>query len=198
MCRSADQAPEWANAFEFAPKHFSQVPKPACVRPLGPLGQRLCRRAVSYISSSSSCFPATLSLCTSGRRTSEARRRASIVNCSVRSKARRQFNMAARVASAQHPLLSHLPAPVREHVAPVAPERVSAAPTLTKEPPPYGTPERRAYLPRRNDDFGGGGAFPEASLRYSSAHPHDCPPAADNQFPINSPVDCSASAQATR
>jgi len=70
-------------------------------------------------------------------------------------------SMAARVASAQHPLLSHLPAPTREHVAPVAPERPSAAPTLTKEPPPYGTPERRVYLPRRNDDFGGGGAFPE-------------------------------------
>lgn len=61
-------------------------------------------------------------------------------------------------------LLGSLPAPKREHVAP--PPKQSAAlssvqPRVVTEPPPYGSRERRAYIPRRPSDFGDGGAFPE-------------------------------------
>ena len=56
-------------------------------------------------------------------------------------------------------LLTSLPQPMREYAAP-APRAVSAAlpASITKEPPPYGTAERRHYAPRKQEDFGDGGA----------------------------------------
>lgn len=58
-------------------------------------------------------------------------------------------------------LLSSLPAPTREHARPEQPEqpasRVLNVGTAAKEPPPYGSAERRQYRPRRQEDFGDGG-----------------------------------------
>lgn len=56
-------------------------------------------------------------------------------------------------------LLSRLPQPTREYAAP-PPKAASAAlpASITKEPPPYGTAERRQYAPRKQEDFGDGGA----------------------------------------
>lgn len=63
-------------------------------------------------------------------------------------------------------LLSSLPAPKREFAAPepAAPSQPapsSGGPRITTEAPPYGSAERRHYIPRRPSDFGDGGAFPE-------------------------------------
>ncbi|KAK9811770.1 hypothetical protein WJX72_009762 [[Myrmecia] bisecta] len=61
-------------------------------------------------------------------------------------------------------ILSQLPAPTRDYTRPVAQEPVSTAitaPRLSREPPPYGSAERVKYVPRKQEDFGGGGAFPE-------------------------------------
>ncbi|DBA77030.1 hypothetical protein WJX77_001964 [Trebouxia sp. C0004] len=63
-------------------------------------------------------------------------------------------------------MLASLPAPTREYAAPQAP--VSASTALVsqtrKEPPPYGSQERARYVPRRQEDFGDGGAFPEVQV----------------------------------
>lgn len=62
-------------------------------------------------------------------------------------------------------ILSQLPAPTREHtrVTPEKPQSTSRAlanvGTTIKEPPPYGTADRREYRPRRQEDFGDGGEF---------------------------------------
>ena len=64
----------------------------------------------------------------------------------------------ATMASA---LLSSLPAPSKQYTGPVAPA-APAAPVgeaARKEVPPY--LKRAGFVPRRPDDFGGGGAFPE-------------------------------------
>lgn len=61
-------------------------------------------------------------------------------------------------------LLGSLPAPKREHIAPPPKQSVALSavqPRVVTEPPPYGSRERRAYIPRRPSDFGDGGAFPE-------------------------------------
>lgn len=64
-------------------------------------------------------------------------------------------------------LLRSLPAPTNEH--PVAQVQQTPIPTpsigkVVAEAPPYGSRERRAYIPRRPSDFGDGGAFPEVHL----------------------------------
>ena len=63
-------------------------------------------------------------------------------------------------------ILSQLPTPTREHTR-VTPEKpapssraLSNVGTAVKEPPPYGTAERREYKPRRQEDFGDGGQDP--------------------------------------
>mmetsp|Transcript_14857 Transcript_14857/g.44890 ORF Transcript_14857/g.44890 Transcript_14857/m.44890 type:complete len:605 (+) Transcript_14857:242-2056(+) len=64
-------------------------------------------------------------------------------------------------------LLGSLPAPKREHIAPPPKQSVALSavqPRVVTEPPPYGSRERRAYIPRRPSDFGDGGAFPEVHL----------------------------------
>jgi hypothetical protein len=67
-------------------------------------------------------------------------------------------------------LLETLPAPLRApsqqgptgglHPASTA----FVAPKATKEPPPYGSAERLRYVPRRPEDYGDGGAFPEVHV----------------------------------
>ena len=63
-------------------------------------------------------------------------------------------------------MLANLPAPTREFAPPQAP--VSASTALVsqtrKEPPPYGSQERARYVPRRQEDFGDGGAFAEVQV----------------------------------
>lgn len=61
-------------------------------------------------------------------------------------------------------ILSQLPAPTKEHAAKPTPirsgkvdTRVMNVGTATKEPPPYGSAERSAYRPRKQEDFGDGG-----------------------------------------
>lgn len=58
-------------------------------------------------------------------------------------------------------LLSALPAPSKQHAAPiaVAPASSMAVMSLSKEAPPY--LRRQGFVPRKPDDFGDGGAFPE-------------------------------------
>ncbi|KAG2430720.1 hypothetical protein HYH02_013562 [Chlamydomonas schloesseri] len=58
-------------------------------------------------------------------------------------------------------LLGALPAPQQKHAAPIAPVPASAAIVAAsfKEPPPY--LRRKGWVPRRAEDFGDGGAFPE-------------------------------------
>ncbi len=59
-------------------------------------------------------------------------------------------------------LLAHLPGPKHQQPAdaePEAPEPVSSAITSAFEPPPY--LRRRNFVPRKAQDFAGGGAFPE-------------------------------------
>ncbi|KAJ9506579.1 hypothetical protein QJQ45_018629 [Haematococcus lacustris] len=61
-------------------------------------------------------------------------------------------------------LLAALPAPSKHHVLPTAPA-APPAPAQTMqafEPPPY--LKRRNFVPRRPEDFGGGGAFPEIAV----------------------------------
>ena len=59
-------------------------------------------------------------------------------------------------------LLATLPAPRQQSypgpVAPAAPKSTSTA-IVTKEPPRY--PKRQGWVPRRPEDFGDGGAYPE-------------------------------------
>lgn len=60
-------------------------------------------------------------------------------------------------------ILSQLPAPTKEHTRPppeakpVSSSRALNVGTAHKEPPPYGSVERREYRPRRQEDFGDGG-----------------------------------------
>lgn len=63
-------------------------------------------------------------------------------------------------------MLASLPAPTREYAAPQAPVSASTAliSQTRKEPPPYGSQERARYVPRRQEDFGDGGAFPEVQV----------------------------------
>lgn len=57
-------------------------------------------------------------------------------------------------------VLGHLPAPTREHApAPRENTATQQAGRLTKEAPPYG--KRQGFVPRRLEDYGDGGAFPE-------------------------------------
>lgn len=57
-------------------------------------------------------------------------------------------------------LLSSLPAPSKQHAAPVQPVAQSnAIAPVFKEVPPY--LRRQNFVPRRTEDFGDGGAFPE-------------------------------------
>ena len=63
-------------------------------------------------------------------------------------------------------LLSQLPKPVKEYEAPSSPTSTdSSLTTLTgrtaKQPPPYGSLDRKRYVPRKAEDFGDGGVqFP--------------------------------------
>ncbi|KAK9813503.1 hypothetical protein WJX73_002946 [Symbiochloris irregularis] len=70
-------------------------------------------------------------------------------------------------------LLAHLPAPTREYTA--AEHNVKDLPAANKSlqltsaaqkaaVPPYGSYERALYRPRRQDDYGDGGAFPEIPM----------------------------------
>ena len=63
-------------------------------------------------------------------------------------------------------MLAHLPAPTREYVPPAEalPTSTALASRISKEPPPYGSVERQRYIPRRPEDFGDGGAFPEIQV----------------------------------
>lgn len=63
-------------------------------------------------------------------------------------------------------MLASLPAPTREYAPPQAPVSASTAivSQTRKEPPPYGSQERARYVPRRQEDFGDGGAFPEVQV----------------------------------
>ena len=63
-------------------------------------------------------------------------------------------------------MLASLPAPTREYAPPQAPVSTSTAivSQTRKEPPPYGSQERARYVPRRQEDFGDGGAFPEVQV----------------------------------
>ena len=68
-------------------------------------------------------------------------------------------------------ILSQLPVPTREHTRPppepkqgVTASKSLAIGTIHKEPPPYGTAERREYRPRRQEDFGDGGAFQDLGV----------------------------------
>ena len=58
-------------------------------------------------------------------------------------------------------ILSHLPAPRHEHARPVPVDppvsRALNVGKAVKEPPPYGSAERKGYVPRKQDDFGDGG-----------------------------------------
>ncbi|GLI60411.1 hypothetical protein VaNZ11_002562 [Volvox africanus] len=58
-------------------------------------------------------------------------------------------------------LLANLPAPTKQHAAPIQAVPASAAIVAMtyKEPPPY--LRRQGWVPRRTEDFGDGGAFPE-------------------------------------
>ncbi|GLC33946.1 hypothetical protein PLESTB_000821300 [Pleodorina starrii] len=58
-------------------------------------------------------------------------------------------------------LLANLPAPTKQHATPIQAVPASSAlvATVHKEPPPY--LRRQGWVPRRADDFGDGGAFPE-------------------------------------
>ncbi|GAB4821948.1 hypothetical protein N2152v2_008994 [Parachlorella kessleri] len=60
-------------------------------------------------------------------------------------------------------LLSALPAPTRDFARPEPVSSTALAttggPRVAREPPPYG--QRHGFVPRRLDDFGDGGAFPE-------------------------------------
>jgi SNW domain-containing protein 1 len=60
-------------------------------------------------------------------------------------------------------LLASLPAPTKAHAAPVAAFQSSQSTAIViaggKEPPPY--PRRKGFVPRRQEDFGDGGAYPE-------------------------------------
>ncbi|GFR53009.1 hypothetical protein Agub_g15700 [Astrephomene gubernaculifera] len=58
-------------------------------------------------------------------------------------------------------LLANLPAPTKQHAAPIQAVPASSAIVATtfKEPPPY--LRRQGWVPRRAEDFGDGGAFPE-------------------------------------
>ena len=57
-------------------------------------------------------------------------------------------------------LLGQLPAPSKQYTGPVAPAAPAPAPMpQQKEVPPY--LRRQNFVPRRPEDFGGGGAFPE-------------------------------------
>ncbi|EFJ40771.1 hypothetical protein VOLCADRAFT_69109 [Volvox carteri f. nagariensis] len=58
-------------------------------------------------------------------------------------------------------LLANLPAPTKQHAAPILAVPASSAivSTAYKEPPPY--LRRQGWVPRRAEDFGDGGAFPE-------------------------------------
>ncbi|KAL6770561.1 hypothetical protein ACKKBF_B31765 [Auxenochlorella protothecoides x Auxenochlorella symbiontica] len=60
-------------------------------------------------------------------------------------------------------LLASLPAPVKTYTAPDAPAPTGPSGEDSRRPvkevPPYG--RRQGFVPRRVDDFGGGGAFPE-------------------------------------
>lgn len=61
-------------------------------------------------------------------------------------------------------LLSQLPAPTRDYARPQVEAPAAAAsenaPRRTKEPPPYGSKERRGYVPRKLEDYGDGGGVP--------------------------------------
>ena len=61
-------------------------------------------------------------------------------------------------------LLTALPAPSKQHAAPVvvAPASSLALAPLVKEAPPY--LRRQGFVPRKADDFGDGGAFPEIHI----------------------------------
>lgn len=63
-------------------------------------------------------------------------------------------------------MLASLPAPTRDYAPPQAPVSASTAivSQTRKEPPPYGSQERARYVPRRQEDFGDGGAFPEVQV----------------------------------
>ena len=78
-------------------------------------------------------------------------------------------------------LLAHLPAPSKQYDEPVLEEQEQPssvrAVTLsgTFEPPPY--LRRRNFVPRKPQDFGDGGAFPEihvAQVCVQSAHADVC------------------------
>eukprot|EP00775_Hariotina_reticulata_P013718 gene13718-13840_t len=60
-------------------------------------------------------------------------------------------------------LLATLPAPTRTSAAPVAAVQSSQSTAIVitagKEPPPY--PRRKGFVPRKQEDFGDGGAYPE-------------------------------------
>ncbi|KAI3435958.1 hypothetical protein D9Q98_002016 [Chlorella vulgaris] len=58
-------------------------------------------------------------------------------------------------------LLSSIPAPAREYSRPEPPPPTggAAGSLVTREPPPYG--RRAGFVPRRLEDYGDGGAFPE-------------------------------------
>lgn len=63
-------------------------------------------------------------------------------------------------------LLSSLPAPRQavgpQHAAPAAAPAVTTLAIVGSEPPPYG--RRSGFVPRKDADFGGGGAFPEVHV----------------------------------
>lgn len=61
-------------------------------------------------------------------------------------------------------LLAALPAPQKHHAAPIAATPTSTSMVLAsaKEAPPY--LRRKGFVPRRPEDFGGGGAFPEIHM----------------------------------
>ena len=63
-------------------------------------------------------------------------------------------------------LLAQLPGPTRDYPRPASPP--PSAEVLTaraaRAPPPYGTADRKRFRPRKPEDFGDGGAFPEIQM----------------------------------
>jgi hypothetical protein len=67
-------------------------------------------------------------------------------------------------------LLSSLPQPQREYAPPAAAAPAAALPArISKEPPPYGSAERRTYVPRKQEDFGDGGACADCKAKQQPA-----------------------------
>ncbi len=59
-------------------------------------------------------------------------------------------------------LLASLPAPLKQHAPLAAPAPTGQAAPSFKEAPPY--LRRQGFIPRKDEDFGDGGAFPEVHV----------------------------------